>query len=290
MAFRAVRNFSFKSRLLAGHFGCTTIFGFGKYQVIYLYVMVKVKPVDVVVAALEEVKCGISIHPSHTRICAMLGEEERVILLQVYHPPQPHPHLRHAGRGREGHPAPGISSTTATPASAPCWERRRGSSCSRYITLPLVSHPALVQSSCSWSVILLQVSHPALGQSSCSWSVILLQVSHPALGQPSWSRSVILLQVSHPDPVMSSWKRSVIQQAVRYPAKWNPSYNRESDLLKQVIISTMWSDNLFKYIHNISGHCFKYHPASSNRHVNHHTRVSPCRKCAKVIHYTIHIL
>jgi hypothetical protein len=33
--------------------------------------------------ALAEVKCGISVHPSHTRICALLGEEERVILQQV---------------------------------------------------------------------------------------------------------------------------------------------------------------------------------------------------------------
>jgi hypothetical protein len=38
-----------------------------------------------VLVALDEVKCGISVHPSHTRICGLLGEEERVILQQVSH-------------------------------------------------------------------------------------------------------------------------------------------------------------------------------------------------------------
>ena len=151
------------------------------------------------------------------------------------HSPQPHPHLRHAGRGGEGHPAPGISSTPATPASAPCWERKRGSSCSRYIIhhshpricamlgeeerviLLQVYHPALGQSSCSSSVILLLVSHPAPGQSSCSRSVFLLLVSHPTPGQSSCSRSVILLLVSHPTPGQSSCSWSTILIQVSHP-------------------------------------------------------------------------
>jgi hypothetical protein len=42
-----------------------------------------VKNIEMMVAALAEVKCGVSVHPSHTRICALLGEEERILLQQV---------------------------------------------------------------------------------------------------------------------------------------------------------------------------------------------------------------